>query len=161
MRKICKLTIRLILLSALFVLMSTSAYALIYTSNNSGDWHSTVTWNQGAVPGPDDDVIIGANTSVFFTSNIAQVNDITIVDDGELRQRTDDQQIIDGTLNLPSSMQVHASQMYAKNVFSFVTYLLKEGQLNIDEEDEIISGAMFTHQGKITHEPTLQSINNL
>ena len=69
--------------------------------------------------------------------------------------------IIDGTINLPSSMQVHASQMYAKNVFSFVTYLLKEGQLNIDEEDEIISGAMFTHQGKITHEPTLQSINNL
>ena len=69
--------------------------------------------------------------------------------------------IIDGTINLPSSMQVHASQMYAKNVFSFVTYLLKEGKLNIDEEDEIISGAMFTHQGKITHEPTLQSINNL
>jgi len=69
--------------------------------------------------------------------------------------------MIDGTINLPSSMQVHASQLYAKNIFSFVTYLIKEGQLNIDEEDEIISGAMFTHQGKITHEPTLEAINNL
>lgn len=69
--------------------------------------------------------------------------------------------MIDGTINLPSSMQVHASQLYAKNIFSFVTYLIKEGQLNIDEEDEIISGAMFTHQGKITHKPTLEAINNL
>jgi len=69
--------------------------------------------------------------------------------------------MIDGTINLPSSMQVHASQLYAKNIFSFVTYLIKEGQLNIDQEDEIISGAMFTHQGKITHEPTLEAINNL
>ena len=69
--------------------------------------------------------------------------------------------MIDGTINLPSSMQVHASQLYAKNIFSFVTYLIKEGQLNIDAEDEIISGAMFTHQGKITHEPTLEAINNL
>jgi len=69
--------------------------------------------------------------------------------------------MIDGTINLPSSMQVHASQLYAKNIFSFVTYLIKEGQLNIDEEDEIISGALFTHQGKITHKPTLEAINNL
>ena len=69
--------------------------------------------------------------------------------------------MIDGTINLPSSMQVHASQLYAKNIFSFVTYLIKEGQLKIDEEDEIISGAMFTHQGKITHKPTLEAINNL
>ena len=69
--------------------------------------------------------------------------------------------MIDGTINLPSSMQIHASQLYAKNIFSFVTYLIKEGQLNIDEEDEIISGAMFTHQGKITHKPTLEAINNL
>ena len=69
--------------------------------------------------------------------------------------------MIDGTINLPSSMQVHASQLYAKNIFSFVTYLIKEGQLNIDQENEIISGAMFTHQGKITHEPTLEAINNL
>ena len=69
--------------------------------------------------------------------------------------------MIDGTINLPTSMQVHASQLYAKNIFSFVNYLIKEGQLNIDEEDEIISGAMFTHQGKITHKPTLEAINNL
>jgi len=66
---------------------------------------------------------------------------------------------IDGTLNLPSSMQVHASQLYAKNVSTFVTYMVKDGELNLDMDDEIISGAMFTHQGKITHEPTREAVN--
>lgn len=66
---------------------------------------------------------------------------------------------IDGTLNLPSSMQVHASQLYAKNVSTFVTYMIKDGELNLDMDDEIISGAMFTHQGKITHEPTREAVN--
>ncbi|MDP6339567.1 MAG: Re/Si-specific NAD(P)(+) transhydrogenase subunit alpha [Candidatus Marinimicrobia bacterium] len=68
--------------------------------------------------------------------------------------------IIDGTLNLPGTMQVHASQLYAKNVSTFVTYMVKDGQLIIDLEDEIISGAMFTHQGEITHEPTREAVNN-
>ncbi len=66
---------------------------------------------------------------------------------------------IDGTLNLPSSMQVHASQLYAKNVSTFVTYMVKDGELNFDLEDEIISGAMFTHQGEVTHEPTREAMN--
>ena len=67
--------------------------------------------------------------------------------------------IIDGTLNLPSSMQVHASQLYAKNISTFVIYMMKEGKLNFDLEDEIISSAMFTHQGKITHKPTREAVN--
>ncbi|MBT3948443.1 MAG: Re/Si-specific NAD(P)(+) transhydrogenase subunit alpha [Candidatus Marinimicrobia bacterium] len=68
--------------------------------------------------------------------------------------------LIDGTINLPSTMQVHASQLYAKNVSTFVTYMMKEGELNFDLEDEIISGAMFTQEGKITHEPTREAVSN-
>ena len=69
--------------------------------------------------------------------------------------------IIDGTLNLPSSMQVHSSQLYAKNISTFISHMMKEGNLNIDLDDEIISGSMFTHQGKITHKPTQQAVENL
>ena len=69
--------------------------------------------------------------------------------------------IIDGTLNLPSSMQVHSSQLYAKNISTFISHMMKEGNLNIDLDDEIISGSMFTHQGKITHDPTQQAVDNL
>ena len=65
---------------------------------------------------------------------------------------------IDGTLNFPSTMQVHSSQLYAKNISTFICHMTKEGVIEIDMEDEIISGSIFTHQGKITHEPTQQAV---
>ena len=68
--------------------------------------------------------------------------------------------IIDGQLNLPSTMSTHASQLYAKNISTFVTYIVNEGQLNLDLEDEIISGAMFTHKGEITNKATREAASN-
>ncbi len=65
---------------------------------------------------------------------------------------------IDGTLNIPGTMPIHASQLYAKNVNAFVTYLCPEGELNLNFEDEIISGAMFTHNGEVTHEITKKAL---
>jgi len=67
--------------------------------------------------------------------------------------------IIDGTSNIPGTMPVHASELYAKNITAFLTYMVKEGKLNLDLDDEIISGAMYSHKGEITHGPTKQSIN--
>ena len=67
--------------------------------------------------------------------------------------------IIDGAANIPSTMPIHATQLYAKNITSFITYMIKDGKLNIDMEDEIISGAMFTYNGEITHEPTKEVLN--
>ena len=61
---------------------------------------------------------------------------------------------IDGTSNLPGTMPVHASELYAKNVAAFLTYMVKDGQLDLNMEDEIISGAMYSHNRAITHEPT-------
>ena len=68
--------------------------------------------------------------------------------------------IIDGTSNFPATMQTHASQLYSKNISSFVKHMLKEGELNLDLKDEIIAGAMFTHKGEITHQPTKELISN-
>jgi NAD(P) transhydrogenase subunit alpha len=65
---------------------------------------------------------------------------------------------IDGTSNIPATMPVHASDLYAKNVTAFVTYMIKNGKLDLDLEDEIISGALFTHNGEITHEPTQKAV---
>ena len=66
--------------------------------------------------------------------------------------------IIDGTSNIPGSMPVHASELYAKNITAFLTYMIKDGQLELDLNDEIISGALYTHLGEITHEPTAEAI---
>jgi NAD(P) transhydrogenase subunit alpha len=56
-------------------------------------------------------------------------------------------------------MPVHASELYSKNITAFLTYMVKDGEINLDLEDEIISGAMFTHKGKITHKPTQEALN--
>ena len=61
---------------------------------------------------------------------------------------------IHGPLNLPSMMPVHASQMYSRNIATFLNHLVREGELHLDFEDEIISGTCITHAGKIVHEPT-------
>ena len=67
--------------------------------------------------------------------------------------------IIDGSLNLPATMPTHASQLYAKNIITFVKHLCPEGEIKMDLEDEIISGALFAHRGEITHEPTKEALN--
>ncbi len=59
-----------------------------------------------------------------------------------------------GPLNLPSALSVHASEMYAKNLYNLSKLLIKDGQLAPDWSDEILAGALLTHQGEITHAPT-------
>jgi NAD(P) transhydrogenase subunit alpha len=54
-----------------------------------------------------------------------------------------------GPINLPSSMPVHASQLYAKNLTSLMQLLIKDGQLQVDFADDIIDAACITHGGEI------------
>jgi NAD(P) transhydrogenase subunit alpha len=58
---------------------------------------------------------------------------------------------IDGTRNLPSTMPVHASQLYSKNVSTLLLLLVKGGTLNLDFNDEIVKGACVTHGGEIVN----------
>ncbi len=54
-----------------------------------------------------------------------------------------------GPLNLPSAMPIHASQLYSKNVANLLGLLLKDGQLNLNFDDEIVRGTCITHDGNI------------
>ena len=54
-----------------------------------------------------------------------------------------------GPLNLPSTVPLHASQMYARNVASFLLHVVQEGRLNLDFSDEIIRETCVTHAGEI------------
>ena len=65
---------------------------------------------------------------------------------------------IDGTSNIPGTMPVHASELYSKNILAFLTYLIKGKKLTLDLEDEIISGALFTTDGKVTDKQTLKAL---
>jgi NAD(P) transhydrogenase subunit alpha len=57
-----------------------------------------------------------------------------------------------GPVNLPSSVPFHASQMYARNVTSFLVHLVKEGRVQLDLADELTRGPLVTHQGEIVHD---------
>ena len=60
--------------------------------------------------------------------------------------------VIMGPINLPSTVPFHASQMYARNVTSFLAHLLKDGVIHLDLNDELTRGPLVTHQGEILHE---------
>ena len=59
-----------------------------------------------------------------------------------------------GTANLPASAPVHASEMYARNLYNFLELSLKDGALTLDWDDELIAKTCLTHAGEIRHEPT-------
>jgi NAD(P) transhydrogenase subunit alpha len=54
-----------------------------------------------------------------------------------------------GPTNLPSSMPYHASQLYARNVSALAQHLAPEGELKLDFEDEITSGACVTRKEEV------------
>jgi NAD(P) transhydrogenase subunit alpha len=56
-----------------------------------------------------------------------------------------------GPLNLPSTIPYHASQMYAKNIATFLKYLVKDGKLALDPGDEIVRETLVTHAGEVVH----------
>ena len=59
---------------------------------------------------------------------------------------------IHGPLDLPSSMPVHASQLYSRNVVSLVSHLVDDdGELELDFEDEITDGVCLAHDGEVRH----------
>jgi NAD(P) transhydrogenase subunit alpha len=59
---------------------------------------------------------------------------------------------IHGPTNLPATMPVHASQLYARNVTELLRELVKDGALTIDFDDEIVKGACVTHAGAVVNE---------
>lgn len=56
-----------------------------------------------------------------------------------------------GPLNLPSTVPYHASQMYSKNITTFLLNMVKDGEIKIDLEDEIVSGTLIAHEGQVVH----------
>jgi NAD(P) transhydrogenase subunit alpha len=75
---------------------------------------------------------------------------------GETYERQD--VIIHGPINIPSLIPVHATEMYAKNLYNFLSPFIKEGELALDWNDEVIAESVLTHAGEIRHEPTHKRI---
>jgi H+-translocating NAD(P) transhydrogenase subunit alpha len=77
----------------------------------------------------------GGNCELTRVGETVDVNGVSIV----------------GTINLASTVPYHASQMYARNVTTFLTYMVKEGKLQLNLQDEIIRETMVTRGGEIVN----------
>lgn len=63
--------------------------------------------------------------------------------------------------NLPATVPVHASQLYSRNVTSFLSLLIKEGELNIDLTDDVVGPSCVTHQGQVVNSRVAASLDNI
>jgi NAD(P) transhydrogenase subunit alpha len=57
-----------------------------------------------------------------------------------------------GYTDYPSRSSVHASQLYSKNIATFLLNMVKDGEFVLDLEDEIVKGALLVHDGQVVHE---------
>ena len=77
----------------------------------------------------------GGNCELTKTGQTIIANGVTII----------------GAINLASSVPYHASQMYAKNLTTYLTYMVKEGKLQQNLQDEIIRETLITSGGEIVN----------
>jgi NAD(P) transhydrogenase subunit alpha len=61
-------------------------------------------------------------------------------------------------LNLPSTMPVHASTLYSRNLTAFVMAFWEENQFKLDWNDEILGQAVITHGGEVRHGLTKEAL---
>ena len=65
---------------------------------------------------------------------------------------------IHGPENIAGTVPFHASQMYAKNISTFLLHLVKKGELNIDLNDEITKETLLTRDGEVVHPSIRQAL---
>ncbi|MBR9699416.1 Re/Si-specific NAD(P)(+) transhydrogenase subunit alpha [Candidatus Woesearchaeota archaeon] len=75
----------------------------------------------------------GGNCALTEAGTIAIKNNVTII----------------GETNMPATVSVHASELYAKNILNFVSDLIKEGEIALNKEDEVFKESLVVEKGEI------------
>jgi len=74
-----------------------------------------------------------------------------------------------GPVNLPSSMPIHASQLYSRNMYNLIGHITedqaedkdeKDPRLALDFEDEIMNATCIAHEGEVRQEATREALQN-
>ena len=77
----------------------------------------------------------GGNCEVTEPGKSVEVDGVTVI----------------GPLNIPSMVAFHSSQMYSKNITNFLSLMVKDGKMEFDTEDEVISWSLVTDNGEIVN----------
>lgn len=62
--------------------------------------------------------------------------------------------VIYGPKNITSTAATHASEMYSRNLYNLLVLMVKDGELRLDWDDQVIADSSLTHAGEIRHAPT-------
>ena len=122
---------------------------------------SDIVITTAAIPGKKSPVLITAEMvegmrsgSVIVDLAAERGGNCELTRTGEIVQRYG--VTIFGQVNLPSEVPNHASQMYARNVQTFLTHLAPEGKLVLDLQDDITAGTLLTRGGEVVHPDILK-----
>lgn len=63
-----------------------------------------------------------------------------------------------GFSNLPATAALDASNLYARNLLALLLHVGKAGEVKLALDDEIVQGALLTHEGRVTHAPTASAL---
>ena len=94
--------------------------------------------------------------SVIIDVSIDQGGNCAITEPGVMSARNGIR--VCGIKNIPGRMAVHASWLYAMNMYHYVEHLFRNGLGKLDLEDEIIRHSLVTHQGKILYAGALKAM---
>ncbi|MCH8823998.1 MAG: NAD(P) transhydrogenase subunit alpha [Planctomycetes bacterium] len=117
---------------------------------------SDVVITTAAVPGKKAPILISAEVVHRMTAG-SLIVDIAAERGGNCELTKPDETVVEngviilGPTNMASTIPYHASQMFSKNVTSLLNLIVKDGELVIDMEDEIIVGTLETDGGEIIH----------
>ena len=107
-----------------------------------------------AVPGARSPMLIDEDT-VQGMKHGSVIVDLAAAGGGNCALTQADQKIVAhgvtifGPTNLPSEAAVDASRVYARNLANLLVLLVKDGALHVDLEDEVVRGALLTHEGQV------------
>jgi len=117
---------------------------------------SDVVITTAAVPGKKSPVLVTAEMVAGMASG-AVIVDLAAERGGNCELTRADSIVTEhgvtilGPTNLPSSVPYHASQMYAKNLTTFLKLLVKDGAIALNLEDEILRDTLLVRDGQVVH----------
>lgn len=65
---------------------------------------------------------------------------------------------INGIQNIPGMVPTSSTDMFAKNIYNLVSYLVQDGVITLDRSDEIVAKSLVTIDGQIVHAGTLEAL---
>lgn len=118
-----------------------------------------------AIPGRKAPILVTADM-VKGMKHGSVIVDLAAVTGGncELTKPDEDVEVngvrIYGPTNLPSELAFDASNMFSKNITTFLASLIKDEAIHIDMEDEVVTGTLVTRDGKVVHSAVLERLQN-